>query len=111
MKTLEQCRAELDVIDAQLVSLFEKRMHVVRDVAQYKQAHGMNILDSSRESVVLESRAALLQEEALKMPLKDLFRELMRLSRQEQKRYLDALSAAQPAAHDGAAGAYQADKE
>ena len=28
MKDLIQCRAELDEIDAQLVSLFEQRMHV-----------------------------------------------------------------------------------
>ena len=53
MKDLNQCRAELDVIDAQLVRLFEKRMQVVRDVARYKQAHNMNILDSSRENAVL----------------------------------------------------------
>lgn len=66
MKDLNQCRAELDVIDAQLVRLFEKRMQVVRDVARYKQAHNMNILDSSRENAVLESRAAQLQEEVLK---------------------------------------------
>ena len=103
MKTLDQCRAELDVIDAQLVSLFEKRMQVARDVAQYKHAHNLSILDSSRESAVLESRAALLQEEALKKPLTDLFCEIMRLSREEQKRYLDALG--------GAPGACKATEE
>ena len=94
MKTLDQCRAELDAIDAQLVSLFEKRMQIARDVAQYKHAHNLNILDASRESAVLESRAAMLQDETLKKPLQDLFREIMRFSREEQKRYLDALGGA-----------------
>ena len=94
MKTLDQCRAELDAIDAQLVSLFEKRMQIARDVAQYKHAHNLNILDASRESAVLESRAAMLQDETLKKPLQDLFCEIMRLSREEQKRYLDALGGA-----------------
>ena len=61
MKDLNQCRQELDVIDAQLVWLFEKRMQVVRDVALYKHEHNMDILDSSRENAVLESRAAQLR--------------------------------------------------
>ena len=68
MKDLNQCRAELDVIDAQMVWLFEKRMQVVRDVALYKHEHNMDIFDSSRENAVLESRAAKLQEKALKKP-------------------------------------------
>ena len=106
MKDLNQCRAELDVIDAQLVSLFEKRMQVVRDVAQYKHEHNINILDSSRENVVLESRAAQLKEPVLKKPLMDLFREMMRLSREEQRRYLDTLNTTQSVAYNGVPGAF-----
>ena len=41
MKDLNQCRQELDVIDAQLVWLFEKRMQVAREVALYKDAHNI----------------------------------------------------------------------
>jgi len=106
MKDLSQCRAELDVIDAQLVWLFEKRMQVVREVALYKHENNMDILDSSRESAVLESRAAQLQEEALKKPVTDLFRELMRLSRDEQRRYLDTLNTTQVVAYNGVPGAF-----
>lgn len=106
MKDLGQCRAELDVIDAQLVALFEKRMQVVRDVALYKHAHNMNILDASREDKVLESRAAQLQEEVLKQPLTELFREMMRLSREEQRRYLDTLHTTQAVAYNGVPGAF-----
>ncbi|MBR4039975.1 MAG: chorismate mutase [Clostridia bacterium] len=106
MKDLNQCRQELDVIDAQLVWLFEKRMQVVRDVALYKHHNNMDILDSSREQTVLESRAALLQEESLKRPLTDYFRELMRLSREEQRRYLDTLNQTQVVAYMGVPGAF-----
>ena len=106
MKDLNQCRQELDVIDAQLVWLFEKRMQVVRDVALYKHEHNMDIFDSSRENAVLESRAAQLQEEALKKPVTDLFRELMRLSRDEQRRILDTLNTTQTVAYNGVPGAF-----
>ena len=36
MMDLNQCRAELDKLDAQLVGLFEKRMRIARNVALYK---------------------------------------------------------------------------
>jgi len=81
-------------------------MQVARDVALYKHGHNMNILDSARENQVLESRAALLQDEALKKPLMDFFREIMRLSRDEQSRCLDQLSAARAVAYCGIPGAY-----
>ena len=88
MKTLEACRAEIDAIDAQLVRLFEQRMRVSRSVAAYKQAHRMDILDASREQAVLDSRAALITEEALRQPAREFFTALMRLSREEQARFL-----------------------
>ena len=36
MDTLEQARAEIDAVDAQLAALFERRMAAVLSVAQYK---------------------------------------------------------------------------
>lgn len=54
MDTLEQARAEIDAVDAQLAALFERRMAAVLSVAQYKQAHGLPVYDAAREAVVLE---------------------------------------------------------
>ena len=106
MKDLTQCRAEIDAIDTQLIALFEERMRVARDVAYYKQAHHMDILDSSREQAVLDSRAARVTEDALRQPTIELFRELMRLSRAEQRRCLDALCQSQLVAYCGVPGAF-----
>ena len=106
MKDLTQCRAEIDAIDTQLIALFEERMRVARDVAYYKQAHHMDILDSSREQAVLDSRAARVSEDALRQPAIELFRELMRLSREEQRRCLDALNTSKAVAYCGVPGAF-----
>ena len=57
MRELESCRQEIDEIDAELVRLFERRMGVCRDVALYKQAHYMDILNAAREETVIKSRA------------------------------------------------------
>ena len=106
MKELSQCRAEIDAIDAQIVALFEKRMQVSRDVAAYKHAHQMNILDTSREQLVLQSRAAMAKEEALRPAVTDLYRTLMALSREEQRKYLDKISQNDTIAYMGVPGAF-----
>lgn len=106
MKDITQCRAEIDAIDAQLVQLFKQRMHVARDVARYKHENHKDILDASREHAVLLSRAAQVEEEALKQPTMDFFRELIRLSREEQQRYLDGINATQVVAYGGVPGAF-----
>ena len=106
MKDLSSCRAEIDAIDRQIVALFEQRMHVARDVAGYKHAHHLDILDASREQAVLLSRADMTAEEPLKASVVELFRELMRLSRQEQRRYLDTLTQTQRVAYNGVPGAF-----
>lgn len=106
MKDLSQCRAEIDAIDRQLVALFVERMRVSRDVAAYKHAHHMDILDASREQAVLLSRAEMADDEQLKGSTVEFFREVMRLSRQEQRRFLDTLSTTQRVAYNGVPGAF-----
>ena len=106
MKDLSSSRAEIDAIDRQLAELFVRRMQVARDVASYKHAHHLDILDVSREQAVLLSRAEMIADEPLKGSAVDFFRELMRLSRQEQRRYLDTLSRTQRIAYNGVPGAF-----
>jgi monofunctional chorismate mutase len=95
MKDLTQCRAEINAMDSEIVRLFEARMQVSRDVVRYKHAHHMNILDASREEAVLSSRAAMAKEDALRGPVMALYRELMRLSREEQQRWLQTICQAE----------------
>ena len=54
MDALEQARAEIDTVDAQLAALFERRMAAVLQVAEYKRAHGLPVYDAARETAVLE---------------------------------------------------------
>lgn len=85
MRSLEESRAALDAVDRELVRLFEQRMHIVRDVAAYKRAHGLPVLDRSREAQVLDSRTAMLTDERLTGSVRTLFEQLMALSRAEQE--------------------------
>ena len=63
MKDLSQCRAEIDEIDAQLITLLEKRMRVAESVARYKLANNMKVFDETRERAVLDKIAAISPED------------------------------------------------
>ena len=53
--SLEQLREKIDKIDDQMLRLFEERMDIAAEVAAYKQANGLPILDRKRETEKLQS--------------------------------------------------------
>lgn len=106
MRDLEDCRKEIDEIDAEIVKLFERRMNVSHDIALYKQAHYMDILNPAREDAVLRSRAHQATSPELAQSVMSLFGEIMRLSREEQRRYLEAQTETRLIAYSGVPGAY-----
>ena len=59
MRDLKELRVEIDRIDRQMVALFEERMGISREVAEYKVATGKKILDKEREQQKLEAVKAL----------------------------------------------------
>lgn len=85
MKELQELRQELDQLDREIVALFEQRMAIARQVARYKLAHDLPVLDQSREAQVIASREAMLSSAALAPSLRELFETIMALSRQEQE--------------------------
>ena len=92
MKDLSQLRQEIDIIDRQLVALFEQRMAVTRQVGEYKLAQGLPVLDRSREEQVLAGKAAMLKDSRLAADVTDLFEAIMAISRRQQQTLLDAHS-------------------
>lgn len=88
MKELEEVRKELDAVDREIVRLFEQRMLLSRDVVAYKLAHGLPVLDRSREEAVLASRVGMLSDDHWAESVRALYEEIMRLSRSEQERIL-----------------------
>ena len=89
MKDLTVLRAEIDVIDRQLVALFEQRMAVTEQVGRYKLANGIPVLDRSREAQVLAGKVALLEDKSLSEDVTDLFEAIMAISRRQQQKLLD----------------------
>ena len=102
MDALEQARAEIDTVDAQLAALFERRMAAVLQVAEYKRAHGLPIYDAAREAAVLEKAAARIQQPALRPYYKDHVQHMMDLAKQ----YEAAVLGHNRAAYQGVEGAF-----
>ena len=49
MTDLQKTRAAVDEIDREIAELFEKRMRLTEDIAEYKLEHGMRVVDPERE--------------------------------------------------------------
>ena len=89
MKDLKELRQEIDRIDRQIVTLFEQRMAVTRNVGLYKLANGIPVLDRGREEQVLAEKVALLEDKTLSADVTELFETLMAISRRQQQTLLD----------------------
>ena len=88
MASLEELRAELDTIDDQLVRLYEKRMEVCEAVGEYKVHTGRKVYDRQRENEKLTDVASKVEGEFNKKGVRELYRQLMSMSRKLQYRQL-----------------------
>lgn len=90
MKTLDlqDIRKQLDGIDRELVSLFEKRMKLSGDVAHYKIENGKPVYDKEREQQKIEAVTGMVEEEFHKQAVNELFTQVMTISRQLQYKLL-----------------------
>ena len=84
MKDLLEIRDEIDVIDKQMVALFEARMALTQNVAEFKSKTGKPVLDKERENSKLETLQSFVQSEYNKYPVKELFTQIMSMSRKYQ---------------------------
>lgn len=85
---LQDCRREIDRIDRALLSLFAERMAVAAQVAAYKQAHSLPVLDASREREKLDAIRQM-SPEGLEDYAEALFARLMELSKDYQRKLLE----------------------
>lgn len=81
MKDLSKIREEIDQIDRQMVALYEARMNLAAEVAEYKISVGKPVLDKEREKEKLQKVQGLVQAEENRYGVGELFQQIMALSR------------------------------
>ena len=88
MEDLLKLREEIDEIDAQIVSLYEKRMEISGRVAEYKIETGKKVFDKQREEEKLVHLKSLVSSDFNKNGITELFELIMSISRKRQYQLL-----------------------
>ncbi|MEG1431766.1 chorismate mutase [Eubacterium sp.] len=59
---MDAIRSKIDAIDRQMAALYEQRMALAMDIAEYKYNNNENIFDSKREAAVVEKNLKFLKD-------------------------------------------------
>ncbi len=85
---LQEIREQLDQIDRKLVELFEERMSLCGNVAEFKIRTGKAVYDGEREKQKLEAARELAHGDFNKQAVAELFSQIMTISRRYQYQIL-----------------------
>ncbi len=96
MVDLSVSRDKIDEIDSQIVKLFEERMEVANEVAAYKRETGKPVFDKEREDSKLENLKGQSHGEFNERAVRELFRQIMSISRKYQYGVLASINEVTP---------------
>ncbi len=88
MRDLLELRDEIDGIDSEIVALYEKRMQISQEVAEFKISTGKPVFDKVREQSKLNTLVQKVDTEFLKKGIAELFEQIMAMSRKRQYQLL-----------------------
>lgn len=88
MASLEELRLQLDEIDNEMVSLYERRMDICKEVGEYKVTTGKKVFDKVREREKLAAVSAKVNDDFYKKGIRELYEQLMSMSRKLQYQLL-----------------------
>ena len=88
MTDLQEIRKQIDEVDEQIVRLFERRMKLTKEVAEYKIATGKPVFDAQRERKKLETLGEKATDPFNCVGIREVFRQLMSISRKRQYQLL-----------------------
>ncbi len=88
MKDLAEIRKDIDAIDKEIVELYERRMDLATQVADYKISTGKQVFDPEREVSKLNSVAGMAHSDFTSHGARELFEHIMSMSREKQYQLL-----------------------
>lgn len=102
MADIYDLRKKINEIDKEMAKLFDTRMDIIKQVAEYKKANSMPISDSSREDEIISNNSSLISNDEIKSYYVNFIKETMNIS----KRYQEKIVAGEKIAYSGVEGAY-----
>ena len=91
MKDLNETRKKINELDEQMAKLFEARMKLCKDVAEFKKANSMPVLDKSREDAVINNNLKFIVDEELKPYYINYIKSMLDISKEYQRSLLTGL--------------------
>lgn len=85
---LLQIRDEIDIVDKQIVELYEKRVDLCKQVANYKIENGKKVFDRVREEEKIRKVKSLTTSDFTSRAVEELFEQIMSVSRKLQYQIL-----------------------
>ena len=79
-------REKIDALDSDIVRLLKERMAVSAEVAEYKRANGLPVLDKAREEALLEKISALSGD--MSEYTHEIYLEILKQSKEYQKKLI-----------------------
>ena len=102
MNNLNEAREKINEIDKQMTKLFVDRMSLCKEIAEYKKANSLPILDASREEALINNNLKLISDESLKPYYINYIKGFLNVSKEYQRSLLTGLKIA----YSGIEGAY-----
>ena len=90
MRDLLEIRDEIDELDDKIVELYERRMQLTTEVAEYKIETGKQIFDKEREDSKLHMLEEKTHTDITRKGVRELFEQIMAMSRKNQYQLLTA---------------------
>lgn len=88
MDELRESRAKLEEIDIKIAALFEERMIISENIAEYKRANSLPVLDEDRERELIAKNSAFVSDPTCREYYVLFQKQLMKLSRDYQTRII-----------------------
>ena len=84
MTDLQKTRAAVDEIDREIAELFEKRVRLTEDIAEYKLEHGMRVVDPEREEEMYRELRSMASTEFNAIGIQEVLKQIISISRKRQ---------------------------
>lgn len=94
MSKLDENRLKINKIDEQMAKLFEERMLIAKDIAEYKLQHALPILNKNRENEVIEKNSKYINNNIIREYYLNYLKNTMDLSKKYQQRIMEGIKVA-----------------
>lgn len=84
MNSIEELRKEIETIDMEMITLFEKRMSVSSKIAEYKRENNMPVLDKEREKALIAKNVSNLSNKEFEEYYTEFFTGMLDVSKKYQ---------------------------